>query len=111
MGVSYSTRLIVGEIFKNYNEIEQYILDNVKTPLSEEDNELLSDDVSGFLDEKDEFPEVESLDLYSDDEYYFGYSVFQSNPEDLINNVQLAVKAWKDVFKTEPKVYNCVRYS
>jgi hypothetical protein len=111
MGVSYSTRLIVGEIFKNYNEIEQYILDNVKTPLSEEDNELLSDDVKSFLDEKEDFPETESLDLYSDDEYYFGYSVFSSNPEDLIENVQRAVNAWKNVFKTNPKLYNCVRYS
>lgn len=111
MGVSYSTRLIVGEIFKNYNEIEQYILENVKTPLSEEDNELLNDDVKSFLDEKEEFPEAESLDLYSDDEYYFGYSVFSSKPEELIENIQCAVNAWKEVFNTEPKIYNCVRYS
>jgi hypothetical protein len=111
MGVSHSTRLIVGEIFNNRQEVENYIRENLKIALSSEDDELLEESLEDFLENREDLPEIESLDLFSDDEFYLGYSVFNNNAEKLVINVQRAVQAWKEVFNTEPTVYNKVRYS
>jgi hypothetical protein len=111
MGVSHSARLIVGEIFNNRQEVENYIRENLKIALSSEDDELLEESLEDFLENREDLPEIESLDLFSDDEFYLGYSVFNNNAEKLVINVQRAVQAWKEVFNTEPNVYNKVRYS
>lgn len=111
MGVSHSTRLIVGEIFNNRQQVEEYIRENMKIALSSEDDELLEESLEDFLENREDFPEMESLDLFSDDEYYFGYSVFNKDSEKLVANIQNAIKAWKEIFNTEPGVYNKVRYS
>lgn len=103
MSVEYRNLTGIGIVCKTKQDIKDYIKSHSE-PTEQELEALNEADVEDYLDFRKDGLEIECLNLFSGQWYFFGYKLSKTHPEEFVAQTLKASEKWKTTFGQTGKV-------